>query len=79
MTARPFFETLFVLAFISGISLTSGYFIGDEPVGTTLRGIGWFSLMMFFGLAVAGGLQLRRAMKKQRAFERATKGLRWKS
>lgn len=76
MTARPFMETLFVLAFVSGISLTSGYFIGDEPTGVALKGIGWFFLMMFFGLAVAGGLQLRRAMKKQRAFERAMKGLR---
>lgn len=78
MTARPFLETLIVLAFVAGVSLTAGYFIGGEPVGIVLKNIGWFFLMMFFGLAVAGGLQLRRAMKAQRRYEAAKKGLSWR-
>ncbi len=78
MTARPFLETLFVLAFVAGVSLTAGFYIGAEPLGDALRGIGWFFLMMFFGLAVAGGMQLRREMKRQRRYERSKKGLSWR-
>ena len=76
MTARPFLETLLVLAFVAGVSLTSGYFIGDEPTGEVLKGIGLTFLLMFFGLAIAGGLQLRREMLRQRRYERSKKGLR---
>lgn len=75
MTARPFLETLLVLAFLSGICLTSGYYIGPEPVGEFLRGTGWFCLFLFLGIAVAGGMQFRRELKKQRAFERAMRGV----
>lgn len=72
MTARPFLETILVCAFISGACLTAGHYADNEG----FKDVGWFFLMIFFGIAVAGGLQLRREMKRQRRYERSKKGLR---
>lgn len=78
MSAHSFLSFLLVSAFVGGVSLTSGYFIGPEPVGVALRTIGWAFMFFFFGIAIVGTLQLRRAWKKQRRYERSMKGLSWR-
>lgn len=71
MTARPFLESLLVLAFVSGVSLTAGFYTDND----TMKQIGWFFLLMFLGIAMAGGFQLRRELKRRRRYERNRKGL----
>lgn len=74
VTARPFLETLLVLAFLAGVLLTAGTYAENQ----SMVGMGAFFLMMFLGVAIAGALQLRRAMKKQKRYERSIKGFSWR-
>lgn len=69
-------ETLLTLAFLAGVSLMAGYYIGpEEQTGVFLRGVGWFCLFLFFGLTIVAVLRARRELKRQRRYERAKKGL----
>lgn len=75
VTPRPFFESLVVVAFISGVFMTAGFYA--ESIWMIVCGVAF--LAIFFAIAILGVIDLRREMLEQRRYERSKKGFSWRS